>query len=177
MIMTHEKLTSICYFEAVNQCELSYRVFLLARISKISNKFCRTIESNSQMTFSLLFFIPTWPPLRHVKTLHYVVFLWSCVWVNLGPTLKSIGGLHIIFASKERNVTVIINQRKSPSVISCDHQQRDRIQESCPSPNQAVGLQVNDQSLLHFYRLSAKSHEHFCKKELLEKKLPLMSLS
>ena len=62
-------------FEAVNQCELSYRVFSLTRISKISNKFCITIESNSQRTFSLLFFIPTWPPLRHVKTLHYVVFL------------------------------------------------------------------------------------------------------
>ena len=38
--------------------------------SNISNKFCIMTGSNSHKTFSLLFFIPTWPAWRHVKTLH-----------------------------------------------------------------------------------------------------------
>jgi len=40
--------------------------------SKISNKFCIIIESNSQKIFSILFFIPTWLLLCHVKTIHTV---------------------------------------------------------------------------------------------------------
>ena len=58
-------------------------------------------------------------------------------------------------------------------MISCDHQERDRIQESCSSPNQAVGSQFNVQSLPQFYRLSAEDREYICKKELFEKKCPL----
>ena len=38
------------------------------------------------------------------------VFIKTLDRMSLGTTLKSIGGLHSIFAPKERNVTVIINQ-------------------------------------------------------------------
>ena len=54
------------------------------------------------------------------------VFIKTRDGMSLGSTLKSIGGLHSIFAPKERNVTVIINQRRSVSLILCDHQERDR---------------------------------------------------
>ena len=50
--------------------------------SKISNKFCKIIESNSQQTSSLLSFIPTWPPLCHVKTFHSQLMICSDrVWI------------------------------------------------------------------------------------------------
>ena len=54
-----------CFHSSDETATLVYKT-----TAKISNKFCIKIELNSQKTFSLLFFISTWPPLRHVKTLH-----------------------------------------------------------------------------------------------------------
>ena len=113
-----------------------------------------------------------------MKTLHYEVFLFFLGWDESGHELEVNRWAAYYFRAKgKKRHCDDINQSKSASMISCDHQERDRIQKSCPSPNQAVGSQVNVQSLPQLYRLSAEGHEHFCKKELFEKKLSIMSLS